>query len=310
MRRADLQGITGRRQWKRIRSDNIATDRVERDFARSGPNQLWVTDIPEHPTREGKVYCCVVLDTYSRVVGWSIDVSPNAALVTHALGMAIEARLGKSAEPGTIIHSDSKTGELPLRARCTTRLRTALLTAVIDQGQPVAQVAQDHQVAWWTAQRCVNAAAVVLPDVDRLHVTQLGIDEHRYRRVRWFRDPDQGGWRRVEPWMTTLVNVASGQVLGVVDGRDSAAVQAWLGHRSQAWRDRIQIVAIDPSAAFRKAITTTLPAARIAVDPFHLAQLANLCLTRVRQRLVQEHQQRRGRKIDPSWAHRTLLLRG
>jgi putative transposase len=51
------------------------------------------------------VYCCVVLDTYSRrVVGWSIDVSPNAALGTHALGMAIEARLGKTAEPGTIIH--------------------------------------------------------------------------------------------------------------------------------------------------------------------------------------------------------------
>jgi len=95
------------------------------------------------------------------------------------------------------------TGELPLRARCTTRLRTALLSAVIDQGQPVAQVAQDHRVAWWTAQRCVNAAALVLPDVDRLHVTQLGIDEHRYRRVRWFRDPDTSAWRRVEPWMTT-----------------------------------------------------------------------------------------------------------
>ena len=56
---------------------------------------------------------------------------------------------------------------------------------------------------WWTAQRCVNAAALVLPDVDRLHVTQLGIDEHRYRRVRWFRDPDTSAWRRVEPWMTT-----------------------------------------------------------------------------------------------------------
>jgi len=88
------------------------------------------------------------------------------------------------------------TGELPLRARCTTRLRTALLSAVIDQGQPVDQVARDHWVAWWTAQRCVNAAALVLPDVERLHVTQLGIDEHRYRRVRWFRDPDQGGWNR------------------------------------------------------------------------------------------------------------------
>ena len=107
MRRAGLQGVTGRRKWKRIKPDNIATDLVERDFARHGPNQLWVTDITEHPTREGKVYCCVVLDTYSRrVVGWSIDSSQTAALVTNALGMAIDSRLGKSTESGTIIHSD------------------------------------------------------------------------------------------------------------------------------------------------------------------------------------------------------------
>jgi putative transposase len=107
MRRAGLQGVTGRPKWKRIKPDNIATDKVRRDFARSSPNQLWVTDITEHPTREGKVYCCVVLDTYSRrVVGWSIDASPTAALVTNALGMAIDTRLEKSTETGTIIHSD------------------------------------------------------------------------------------------------------------------------------------------------------------------------------------------------------------
>lgn len=107
MRRAGLVGITGRRRWKRILPDNIATDRVERQFNRAGPNQLWVTDITEHPTREGKVYCCVILDTYSRrVVGWSIDSSPTGALVTNALGMAIDSRLDKSTEPGTIIHSD------------------------------------------------------------------------------------------------------------------------------------------------------------------------------------------------------------
>ena len=107
MRRAGLAGITGRRKWKRILPDTIATDRVERDFNRAGPNQLWVTDITEHPTREGKVYCCVILDTYSRrVVGWSIDASPTGALVTNALGMAIDSRLDKHATPGTIIHSD------------------------------------------------------------------------------------------------------------------------------------------------------------------------------------------------------------
>jgi transposase InsO family protein len=50
MRRAGLQGMTGRTKWKRIRPDDIALDRVERDFNRAGPNQLWVTDITEHPT--------------------------------------------------------------------------------------------------------------------------------------------------------------------------------------------------------------------------------------------------------------------
>ena len=76
-------------------------------FTRCGPNQLWFTDITEHHTREGKVYCAVVLDTYSRrVVGWSIDSSPTAALVTNALGMAIDSRRPK---PGGIIHSGQGT---------------------------------------------------------------------------------------------------------------------------------------------------------------------------------------------------------
>ncbi|HEY9376934.1 MAG TPA: transposase, partial [Jiangellaceae bacterium] len=167
--------------------------------------------------------------------------------------------------------------------------------------------AADLRVAWWTVQATVNAAAVLLPEVDNLHVRRLGIDEHRYRRVRWFRD-DQGGWRRVEPWMSTIVNADCGQVLGIVDGRDSAAVAGWLAERSQAWRDRIEVVAIDPSAAFKKAITDQLPNAQISVDPFHLVQLANLMVTRVRQRLIREREQRRGRKVDPAWANRRLLL--
>ena len=60
----------------------------------------------EHPTREGKVYCAVVLDVHSRrVVGWSIDSSQTAALATNALSMAITNRAPKT-EAGTVIHSD------------------------------------------------------------------------------------------------------------------------------------------------------------------------------------------------------------
>ncbi len=104
MARVGLKGVTGRPKWVRARPDTIAMDLVDRRFARSAPNQLWVTDITEHPTAEGKVYCAVVLDAYSRrVVGWSIDASPTAALVTNALGMAIDTRTPPS---GAVIHSD------------------------------------------------------------------------------------------------------------------------------------------------------------------------------------------------------------
>ena len=104
MHRANIQGVTGRPRWRRARPDLVAKDLVDRQFTRTGPNQLWVTDITEHHTREGKVYCAVVLDAYSRrVVGWSIDASPTAALVTNALGMAIDSRRPPA---GAIIHSD------------------------------------------------------------------------------------------------------------------------------------------------------------------------------------------------------------
>jgi putative transposase len=52
-----------------------------------------ITDITEHPTREGKVHCAVVLDAcIRRVVGWSINASQTAAPVTSALDMAIRNR--------------------------------------------------------------------------------------------------------------------------------------------------------------------------------------------------------------------------
>ena len=106
MSRLGLAGLPGRPKYRKIPNTPTASDLVNRDFARTEPNRLWLTDITEHPTREGKVYCAVVLDAFSRrVVGWSIDSSQTANLVVNALGMAIENRQAE----GVVIHSDHGT---------------------------------------------------------------------------------------------------------------------------------------------------------------------------------------------------------
>jgi putative transposase len=75
-----------------VPTQKALTDLVKRQFTADRPNRLWVTDITaEHPTREGKVYCCVVIDLFSRrVVDWAIDTAQQADLATNVLGMAIE----------------------------------------------------------------------------------------------------------------------------------------------------------------------------------------------------------------------------
>ena len=107
MRRAGLSGLPLRRRAKRVPAQKTVTDLVKRQFTADGPNRLWVTDITEHPTREGKACCRVVTGVFSRrVVGWSIDTAQRADLATNALGMAIDSR---RPSPGAIIHGDHGT---------------------------------------------------------------------------------------------------------------------------------------------------------------------------------------------------------
>ena len=204
------------------------------------------------------------------------------------------------------------TDQVPPFARLTTRLKTRIVTALSAEVRCVQAVATELGVSWPTAMRQLTAAmgAHAGRTADRpALVYSLGIDEHRFRSVRWYKD-DQQVWRRVEPWMTTFTNLATGAVIGVVDGRDSTAVKTWLKTRPRWWRHRVRVVAIDPTAAFRAAVATLLPKARVSVDHFHLVKLGNDMLTAVRRRVSWDTHDRRGRTSDPTWAHRLLLLRG
>jgi hypothetical protein len=124
------------------------------------------------------------------------------------------------------------------------------------------------------------------------------------------RTPGSKAWTRFEPWMTTIVDLDTGQVLSVVDGRDHKGVGDWLFAWPLEWRLAVQVVAIEPSAAFRKALRMWLPRTAVAVDHFHLISLANQAMTGTRQNLSQQVKGRGGRAIDKASAHRMLLLRG
>ena len=105
MREHGIKGLPTRRRPKGARlAQVLSLDLVRRSFRRDRPHELWLTDITEHPTREGKLYCCVVLDAFSRrVVGWSIDSTQTTLLVLNALGMATQRREHRD---GLVIHSD------------------------------------------------------------------------------------------------------------------------------------------------------------------------------------------------------------
>ena len=82
-------------------------DLVNRRFTATRPNELWCTDITEHPARDGKVYCCAILDCFSRmIVARTFSTTADTALVNNAVNMATANRINRGA---TVLHADHGT---------------------------------------------------------------------------------------------------------------------------------------------------------------------------------------------------------
>lgn len=195
------------------------------------------------------------------------------------------------------------------RRRLTLRLRARLEQAASRSARAASDVAREYGVSWWSVHEAMVDRAVALTDRPLAPVRMLGLDETRARSLRWIFDAD--GWRLSNPWMTSFVDLDAGRpgwLLGLVVGRSGAAVQPWLAAQPEQWRHGIEVVALDPSAPFAAAVRGLLPQATIVVDHWHLVRLANQMVTDVRQRVAREQLGRRGRKSDPAWAHRRLLL--
>jgi putative transposase len=89
---------------------------IRHEFKADAPNKVWLWDISEHPTREGKLYICAIKDVFSnKIVGYSIDTRMKGSLARAAMRNAIALR----SPVATICHSD-RGGQF--RAKRTQRL--------------------------------------------------------------------------------------------------------------------------------------------------------------------------------------------
>lgn len=94
----------GRKHSAKTPGPAVHDDLVQRDFSAPAPNVVWLTDITEHPTVEGKLYVCSIKDVFSnRIVGYAIDERMTAQLAVAALRSAIARR---QPDGTVIVHSD------------------------------------------------------------------------------------------------------------------------------------------------------------------------------------------------------------
>ena len=183
------------------------------------------------------------------------------------------------------------------------------LEGIVCQHLTVARVADGLAVSWNTANDAVLAEGkrVLIADPGRFDgVAVIGVDEHVWRHT-----------RRGEKYVTVIIDLTRvrdrtgpARLLDMVEGRSKQAFKQWLSQQAPAWRDAIEVVAMDGFSGFKTATTEELPEAAAVMDPFHVVRLAGDALDECRRRVQQELHGHRGRTGDPLYAARRTLHTG
>ncbi len=200
---------------------------------------------------------------------------------------------------------------VPPRCRLTSRLRGLLGAEVAERGCTVAEAGRWQHVSWPVAHAAfAERADPVLARAPAL-VAHLGIDEHRRGRPRWRIDEETGEYVLLaDRWHTCFFDLSGEQgLLGQVEGRTADDAAYWLAQAPAAWRDRVEVVAIDMCSIYASAIRRMLPAAQLVAGLFHVVQLAVKATGDVRRRAVREKHGRRGRSGDAEYGVKGLLVR-
>jgi len=172
-----------------------------------------------------------------------------------------------------------------------------------------ARVAEGLAVSWNTANDAVLAEGqrVLINDPHRFDgVTTVGFDEHVWRHT-----------RRGDKYVTVIVDLTPirngtgpARLLDMVEGRSKQAVKKWLAERPIAWRQELEVVAMDGFTGFKTAAAEEVPHAVAVMDPFHVTRLTGDALDLCRRRVQQDICGHRGRKTDPLYRARRTLHTG
>jgi len=195
------------------------------------------------------------------------------------------------------------------RAKLSRRGLAWALEGIVIAHLTVARVAEGLGVAWNTANDAVLAQGtrVLIEDPNRFDgVRVLGVDGHVWRHT-----------RKGDKYVTAIIDLTpirdrSGpaRLLDMVEGRSKRVFKEWLAARPQAWREAIEVVAMDGFTGFKSATAEELPDAAAVMDPFHVVRLAGDALDQCRRRVQQELHGHRGRKDDPLYRARRTLHTG
>jgi transposase len=209
---------------------------------------------------------------------------------------------------GRVWRQDTSLAAEP-RAKLSRRGLRWALEGIVVQHLTVARVAEGLGVSWNTANGAVLAEGrrVLIDDPTRFDgVSAIGVDEHVWRHT-----------RRGDKYVTVIIDltgvrdrIGPARLLDMVEGRSKQAFKSWLAARPQAWRDQVEIVAMDGFTGFKTATAEELPDAVAVMDPFHVVRLAGDALDQCRRRVQQDIHGHRGRTGDPLYTARRTLHTG
>jgi transposase len=172
-----------------------------------------------------------------------------------------------------------------------------------ENARPVAGLARELGVCWWTVMNAViEHGTPLVDDPDRVAaVAQLGVDETSLLKA---------NREHATVYVTGLVDLEARKLIDMVEGNSAADLRRWCTGADPDWLGGIKVVATDLTEHYRAGMSPHLDHVTRVADPFHVVRVANRCLDQVRRRVQNETLGHRGRKHDPLYRIRKLLLTG